>query len=1075
LGLAIGLCDLPVPAFGQQDSLINSGKVINRAEALYDSGQYKSAITWLRKIDPRDTNYQLGLTHLILNLFETDNYSEALTQCELGLAAPSEYRPRFLRYRAMAYGFSGNYERADQLFNEAALEFPFNPDITYQHGLLHYRAGHYAEAEKSLFGTLQLNPYHSGSHLYLARLAIRRGEKVKGMFSMGIYLAINNKVNEQLVVLEHFVKNELTDEQSIPSMNNPFERLDDFIRARIAMEPAYEQTIPIDAGLVRQYQFLFEQLGSMSFSGEDPWIQFYLPLYQGLRKNNLLEPFVYHILNSSNISSVPVWTRKNSQKLEEFYKFINEQLNGYRNVRNLNGRFGYAKPVSCWYLENGSLEAIGDKERGDVRIGKWIFYASNGFKLAEGPYTLGKKSGVWHYFNDKGEATSIENYDTGTVERLDPNGTITTHYRLKGEDADGKVLKYFPCGSPAQEMEFSAGIQQGISKSYYPNGQVEEEFGVRNDSLQGAYKVWYDNGAKKTEKAFDRGGLTGQYVEYYRNGKIKFAGINEKGMAQGEWTYYSERGKLTEKRIYKNDKKILSTIFDATGKISEDSHFDEEGKLHGDTKNYHEGLLWYTSTFDHGKPRRFIYYDKTGKVLADVQELNHELKGKAFYPTGQVNSEFLYRDGLAEGAWTFYHRSGVVSSRYQYSKDQLEGEGITYHESGAIKLKTLYVQGKLHGLYKEYYPHGTIKIQGWYQDDKQQQQWISYFPGGSIESDQYYLNDVIQGYTLNYAEDGSLIYRSQLNKRGEEIDFTLFGPKQKELKKVSKKDKTRSVVESLSIQGKVMLRATFLCDKADGQSQHFFPDGTVCRTREYHNGQLQGNFSFMGIDGSVVVEGGYDENKPSGKWTWYQASNTKSSEGYYLDGEDDSTWTAYYFNGQPATISQFRNGVREGLLQWFAPSGAHLLDKWYNRDDAVAWRTVDPAGNAGPWIPFSGTGKIKVSYPGGVTALEETYKDFYLDGERTMYYANGQPYSKYQYKNNMYWGGCYQYHPNGKIQKKMNYINDELNGELEIRHPDGSLMRVEHYKDGTLSGMVELYDNGKKIKEVRYLNNLPIE
>lgn len=1070
LSMAISVCS----AFGQQDSLINSGKVIIRAEALYDSGQYKLALDLLKKIDPRDTNYYLSITHLILNQIELNMYPEALAQCEIGLAQASEYRPRFLRYRAMVHGFMGAYDRADQLFSEASAELPFSADITYQRGLMHYRAHHYEEAEKYLFETLRLNPFHSGSHLFLARIAILRGEKVKGMFSMGLYLAINNKVNEQLVVLEHFAKNELTDELTIPPINNPFERLDDFIRAGIAMEPSYEQIIPIDAGLVRQYQFIFEQLGSMTFTGDDRWIKFYLPVYQGLRKNNLLEPFIYHILSSSNITSVPVWTRKNSSRLDQFYKFTNDQLNSYRNVRTLDAKWGYSKPVSCWYYENGNIEGIGNKEGQDVRVGKWIYFSSNGFKLAEGNYTQGKKTGDWLYFNDKGEATSKENYDTGSIERFAPSEEFVTRYTLKGEEADGKVFKYYRCGNLAEELEFSAGKQQGLSRFYYPNGKLEKEFGVKNDSLHGPYKTWFDNGAIKIEKAYSHGLLTAGYMEYHRNGKIRISGKNEKGLAQGEWRYYDEWGRPTEKRVYKDDKKITAVTYDANGKITEESQYDSEEKMHGEIKTYHEGIQWFNSTFEHGKLKRVTYYDKTGKVINEFQEVKGELKGKSYYPTGQLYSEYTYKNGLAEGLWTYYYRSGVVMSRNPYREDKLNGEGLTYHETGALKSKLMYVDGNGHGLFQEYFIHGGKKTHGWYQDGKKQQQWLTYYSSGALEADYYYLNDVPQGYVLNYNELGTLAFRSILNSEGEEVDATQFGPQQKAWLPVSQKDKTKTVKQWLSSQGKPMIESTFVCDKPDGIARHFFADGTVQRSREYYNGMLTGKLIINDVDGTLALEGVYEENNRSGKWTWYEG-NFKSSEGYYRDGEDDSTWTNYYTNGQIATIAQFRNGVREGLLQWFAPSGAHLLDKWYNNSDVVAWRTVDAAGNPGPWIPFSGTGKIKATYPGGTVALDETYKNFYADGERTINYPSGKPYSKTPFKDNMFQGVTYYYYPNGQIQKKALYQNDELQGEVEYRNADGSLSKVERYKDGSLSGTTELYVNGKKAKEVKFLYNLPIE
>ena len=44
------------PAISQNDGPINSGELINQADQLYDSGQYKKAIALYDQIDRNDTN-----------------------------------------------------------------------------------------------------------------------------------------------------------------------------------------------------------------------------------------------------------------------------------------------------------------------------------------------------------------------------------------------------------------------------------------------------------------------------------------------------------------------------------------------------------------------------------------------------------------------------------------------------------------------------------------------------------------------------------------------------------------------------------------------------------------------------------------------------------------------------------------------------------------------------------------------------------------------------------------------------------------------------------------------------------
>ena len=66
----------------QQIQLINSGKVIEKAKSLYDSGDYAQAIKEFYKVPERDTNYVLMLAEAALTHIAAEQYDEALALCE---------------------------------------------------------------------------------------------------------------------------------------------------------------------------------------------------------------------------------------------------------------------------------------------------------------------------------------------------------------------------------------------------------------------------------------------------------------------------------------------------------------------------------------------------------------------------------------------------------------------------------------------------------------------------------------------------------------------------------------------------------------------------------------------------------------------------------------------------------------------------------------------------------------------------------------------------------------------------------------------------------------------------------
>ncbi|HWA34578.1 MAG TPA: tetratricopeptide repeat protein, partial [Cyclobacteriaceae bacterium] len=319
--LPVALTLMVAQANGTIDSLINSGKSINKAKILYDSGKYELAATELSRIDPRDTNYLYAMSEKASALLEIPRYQEAIDICTQALKRRSGYRASF--YHSMAYAYSriGKTEQALSTLKEGLAEFPFSYFLQYRYGTILYHDSKFDEAERWFFKILESTPYHSSSHLYLSKIAMRRGNKIEGMLSMGLYLTLKNSDNTQLQVLENFVKNELTDEGEIPKAEtaNPFSRADEIIRSKISFDDEFKIKIPIDVGIVRQYQVLFELLETQSFVGDSPWIKYYIKIYKELIRANAQEAFIYHILQSGPIESAQQWKKKNDKSMQQFY------------------------------------------------------------------------------------------------------------------------------------------------------------------------------------------------------------------------------------------------------------------------------------------------------------------------------------------------------------------------------------------------------------------------------------------------------------------------------------------------------------------------------------------------------------------------------------------------------------------------------------------------------------------------------------------------------------------------------------------------------------------------------------
>ena len=100
----------------------------------------------------------------------------------------------------------------------------------------------------------------------------------------------------------------------------------------------------------------------------------------------------------------------------------------------------------------------------------------------------------------------------------------------------------------------------------------------------------------------------------------------------------------------------------------------------------------------------------------------------------------------------------------------------------------------------------------------------------------------------------------------------------------------------------------------------------------------------------------------------------------------------------------------------------------------------------------------------------ENYKNGKLEGEKNVYYTNGQLAEKSYYKNNLLEGKYIKYAENGKPIEESNYKNGELNGTAIFYDGEGNMLIKGQYKKNKKSGTWETYENGKLVT-IQYINS----
>jgi len=1054
------------PIFSQKIPLISSGAVIKRGIELYDSGKYQDAIREFLTIPKRDTNYYYMLSELALAYTANKDNDKSIVVCQEGLKKPTEYRAHFIGCLGDAQDYKGDFESAIKTFDDGIKEFPFNYSLIFNRGVTYFNHKDYDQAIECFFKVLSINPYHAGSHLNLGLIAMRQGRKVHAMMSFGIYLSIRSTDNSRLVLLENFLSNEFADEGTITlSAPNAFDRLDQIVRAKIALDKNFKPIVPVNAALVRQYQMMFEQFQTEDTAVKDAWSAYYSPLYKAIKSNEELEPFTYHILSSADNDDVRKWIKKNDKKLQAFYNVVNTELARKRKMQTAPS-LGFEQPVHAEYFDRHQLSGLGAKDTNDAKTGRWIYFYDNSQVSAEGSYEKGVKTGIWKYYFDNGVLKSVEDMRTGAIQIYAENGVIEQKFTLVNDSIQGELTNYYPCGAIQEKLNFERGKRHGSGTLLFSDGKTEATYQYNHGKLTGDYIRYFNTGVVERKTSYKDGAFDGNYLVYWANGKPRVTGVNSKGNSEGLWKYYFANGRLSHAGNYKTDLPVGEWLYyDQRGNLIEKRNFNNNGKLEGENTFYANGKKHYTKRFKNDGVIGVVHYDETGKEIGNVGNSGGTFAVKFYFPDGKLHIEGSYLKGHENGAWTYYYHSGKKQSDYQYRDGKLHGVIKEYFKTGETKSIAHYDDGELDGYYQEFYGDNSVKEEGWFQHGQRQQQWISYYPNDSIDTDYYYLNDELDGYLAEYNVDGKR-YSKVIYRNGNVLDLEHYNSKGESI--YTRQEKGNDILFDRKFRnGRPAEHLQFTCGNNSGTLMRWLPDGKILSEHSFSNGRRQGAYRYNEITGLPSTTGSYLDGMEQGLRKDYFSNGALHYEAFYLQNESDSIFTYYYPDGTIYSQTFYLNDQREGISKIFSPEGALLLEKLFLHDELIAYRPAKDV-SLGTWTPFTGDNSIVIKYDNGITAWEEHYKNYVLEGTRRIYFSTGKLHSEHNFTKGDYHGVYSIYYANGQVLEKGNYKLNELEGAKESYSQDGSKKQVENFVLGVRTGAAISYKNGVKTSEYKF-------
>ncbi|MFH4966078.1 toxin-antitoxin system YwqK family antitoxin [Gaetbulibacter sp. M235] len=193
------------------------------------------------------------------------------------------------------------------------------------------------------------------------------------------------------------------------------------------------------------------------------------------------------------------------------------------------------------------------------------------------------------------------------------------------------------------------------------------------------------------------------------------------------------------------------------------------------------------------------------------------------------------------------------------------------------------------------------------------------------------------------------------------------------------------------------------------------------------------------------------------------------------DGMRHGIWKKYYEN---TTIlryeGEFNHGKEIGLFKYYKnvdQKASLTATKQFNETNNKSYVTfftskgkVVSEGQMDGKL-YIGEWKYYQKNSNKLLTLENYDDEGLLNGDRSVYYENGQIAEKQFYVHGQLEGDSVWYSEKNIVLKEFQYVNGVLHGLSKFYNPKGELILEGSYKRGKKDGIWKTYENGKLIEE----------
>lgn len=468
---------------------------------------------------------------------------------------------------------------------------------------------------------------------------------------------------------------------------------------------------------------------------------------------------------------------------------------------------------------------------------------------------------------------------------------------------------------------------------------------VEKDSTFKVY--YYPNGQIASEGYLVKNKPDGYWKTYRENGTLKAEGNRKNFELDSTWKFYDESGSLSLQINYKSGKKhgkritylpneIIHENFEWDIKTGNTSHFDRSARLIK-TIPFEKGLEnGLARTYDTlGNIIELLTYKK-GYIIererinrTDAENRPHG-PWKWFYPNGNLKAEGQFQNGMRNGLFKEFDLKGNMKKIEKYidGVKQESAEEVArlelrrdYFPDGKVKIEATYREGIPEGVRREFAPSGEVEQSYVFRNGKliaqgimklnglKESLWKEFYPDGVTKSIGNYSNGQRVGEWEFYYPQGTLEQKGLYNDKGKpEGKWTWYFSSGQVLREENYRNGLKDGQSTqYSIDGKIVAQGDFIDDKEDGQWK--FQNNNYREEGSFVDGLRNGNWKHYYENGTLAFEGSFVEDVPNGKHTYYFPDGKKSEEGAFLMGLKNGEWRKWNPDGSILLSISYMNGI----------------------------------------------------------------------------------------------------------------------------------------------------------------------